>query len=99
VKRLVKAFEEVTGKPSRRGTYDRDGGIRALVALYAVGYMPSDLERAIRAVVASDWWTKDGAVRGLQSLSLEVIERAARASEVRPVASAPASRWAEVVNE
>ncbi len=99
VKRLVKAFEEATGKPSRRGAYDRDGGIRALVALYSVGYMPSDLERAIRATVASDWWTKDGVVRGLQSFSIEVVEQRGASVRVRPVAAAPASKWADVVNE
>lgn len=76
VQRLAEVLEECTGQRRPLAKYSRDGGVRAIVALYAAGFMPGDLERALRIVTKEPWWTRDGATRGLQSLSPEVVSRA-----------------------
>jgi hypothetical protein len=57
-------------------TFDRDSGVRAIVALYAAGYSPGDLKRAATLAPKQEWWNKDGARRGLSTLTPEVVDRA-----------------------
>jgi hypothetical protein len=74
---VAEALCAAAGRPKRvLAGYDRDTGVRAVVALYAAGYAEEDLTRAARALPAQPWWTKDGARRGLSALTPEVVDRA-----------------------
>jgi len=83
VQRVGVAFEQATGQQRLLGRYSHDAGVKAIVVLYATGYMPSDLERAVRLAVAEPWWRADGAKRGLASLTPEVVARALQAAPAR----------------
>lgn len=96
VQRIGKVFEEATGHPRPLGPYHADGGVRAVVALFAVGLMPSDIERGVRLVVASGWWK--AATRGLQSLSIEVITRELSKASTAATSSS-ASKYATMVTD
>jgi hypothetical protein len=71
---LVAAFAKATGRGRGVSAYDRDGGVRALVALLAA----FDLETLLRAIpfaVKSPWWLEEPN-RPLACLSVTVIENA-----------------------
>lgn len=75
VERIAKALQDATGSKRLLARYAHDAGVKAVVVLYATGYMPSDLERAVRLVTVEPWWRADGAKRGLASLTPEVVAR------------------------
>jgi hypothetical protein len=56
--------------------YGRDSGVRAVVALYAAGYEQDALVRAATLAPRQEWWNKEGARRGLSTLTPEVVDRA-----------------------
>jgi len=71
------------GQKLRLGHYDRDNGVRAIVALYAAGFTPDDMETAARASAADPWFA-DRNKRALSSLTPEVVRRLlARAEKPR----------------
>lgn len=73
---VATALHEACGLGEVRvGSYARDSGVRAIVELFAAGYMPGDLVKACRLLPGDAWWGKDGARRGLASLSPEVVRR------------------------
>lgn len=76
---LVAAFAKATGRGRGVSAYDRDGGVRALVALLAA----FDLETLLRAIpfaVTSPWWLEEPN-RPLACLSMTVVENALSAAE------------------
>lgn len=76
VLKVATALHEACGLGEvRMATYARDSGVRAIVELFAAGYMPSDLVKAARLLPSDPWWSKDGSRRGLASLSAEVVRR------------------------
>lgn len=56
--------------------YGRDSGVRAVIALYAAGYEPDALVKAASLAPRQEWWNKEGARRGLSTLTPEVVDRA-----------------------
>jgi len=75
---LVAAFAKATGRSRGIVAYDRDGGVRALVALLAA----FDFETILRAIpfaVTSPWWLEEPN-RPLACLSPTVIENALSAA-------------------
>jgi hypothetical protein len=71
-------FREITAQPRLPvGQYHADSGLRAVVALYAADPPLSEavVHASMRRVVGSEYWRRNGAKRGLQSLTLEVIRR------------------------
>ena len=73
---VARALERSTGLPQQRlGQYDRDPGVRALVALYATGFTQRELERVAEIVPKQAWWSAPGKRLGLSSLSIEVVRR------------------------
>lgn len=89
---VAEALHQAAGLgPVRLGTYARDSGVRAVVELFAAGYMPSDLKDACRRVVGDPWWAKGDAKRGLSSLSPAVV-RAALAGGLTPAQQARVNR-------
>jgi hypothetical protein len=77
VRQVGEAFGRATGQTGiRLGPYSRDVGVRAIVALLATPYQPTELERAIRHLVTEPWWNAEGRSKGLSSLTPEVIRRA-----------------------
>lgn len=75
---LVAAFAKATGRSRGIVAYDRDGGVRALVALLA-GFDVETLLRAIPFAVTSPWWLEESH-RPLACLSATVIENALSAA-------------------
>lgn len=76
VLKVAAALHEACGLGEvRLATYARDSGVRAIVELFAAGYMPSDLVKAARLLPSDPWWSKEGSRRGLASLSAEVVRR------------------------
>lgn len=89
------ALTESAGQPQRRlGAYERDAGVRAVVALYAMGYTPGLLVAVARGVPTRKWWQQDGASRGLSSLTPEVV---ARELAVNPLAQPPSPAVAKAL--
>ncbi len=54
----------------------RDSGLRAILVLLAAGYPVADLEWVAANVPGQAWWRGGERVRGLGSLSVEVVSRA-----------------------
>lgn len=76
VVKVATALHEACGLGEvRMSVYGRDSGVRAIVELFAAGYMPSDLVKAARLLPSDPWWSKEGSRRGLASLSAEVVRR------------------------
>lgn len=71
---IAKAFAQATGIPRNVAAYDRDGGVRAAVALLAV-FEPEAILRAIPVATKTDWW-KAQPGRPLAHLSITVVEDA-----------------------
>lgn len=61
--------------PPKLGHYDRDSGVRAVVALYAQGYLKSDLMRVARLLPTRPFWNKPDCSRDLATLSPVVVRR------------------------
>jgi hypothetical protein len=65
------------GRPPRvLAGFDRDTGVRAVLALYAAGYDQAQLVKAARLAPKQPWWNREGARRGLSTLTPEVVDRA-----------------------
>lgn len=78
VEAVLDAFRQAVGNATLSfGRYDRDSGVRAAVEFFATDppLDTGDVVRAVRAVVASPWWTKGGVRRGLSSITTEVLRR------------------------
>jgi len=73
---VAQTFALAAGLPEQRlGEYDRDSGVRALVALYAAGFTQAELEHVAAVVPKQSWWSASGKRLGLSSLSIEVARR------------------------
>ena len=73
---VARAFANASGLPEPRlGKYERDSGVRALVALYATGFTQAELEHVATLVPRQPWWTQPGKRLGLSSLTIEVVRR------------------------
>jgi hypothetical protein len=74
----------------------RDSGLRAVLVLLSAGFPVADLEWVAANVPAQAWWRGGDRVRGLASLSVEVVsralaERSAPARAILPVRNHGAS--------
>jgi hypothetical protein len=85
VAEVVSEFVVCTGQNRRLARYSHDPGLKALVVLFAAGYSAPDVCRAVQVVTNERWWTKDGAKRGLASLSPEVVARALQGEQPGPL--------------
>jgi hypothetical protein len=73
---VAEALAEAAGQPQPTlGHYDRDSGVRAVVALYAQGYLKSDLLRVARALPTRPFWNRPECARDLATLSPVVVRR------------------------
>ncbi len=59
----------------------RDAGVRAVLTLYAAGWVPRDVERVARQLPREPGWAADGKRRGLSWLTPEVARRALAAAD------------------
>lgn len=74
--RVNAALAEATGsKPLPLGPPSRDAGTRALLVLFAAGFMPGDLVRAARRLPSEPGWAAEGRRRGLSWMTPEVVRR------------------------
>lgn len=79
----LRAFEGATG--TRRGfSGPTDRGLATIAGFYAAELTQEQVCAGIVAVVESDWWRKDGASRGLTSISIEVLNRALQSLQTKP---------------
>jgi hypothetical protein len=76
VKRITEAFARAVGRERRLAEFGRDSGLQAIVALLAAGNSVEDVEWAAGNVPRQAWWRTGGKIRGLASLSPEVVARA-----------------------
>ncbi len=75
---VISLYRGLTGQPNLPiGRYDKDGGLRAVVALFSTEpEIPiDDIHAALRRLVSSEYWRRVGIKRGLQGLTIEVIRR------------------------
>ena len=83
---VAQAFARASGLPEQcLGEHGGDPGVRSILALYAAGFTPIELERVAEFVPKQAWWRARS--NGLSSLSAEVVRRnlsAAMASELSP---------------
>ncbi len=75
-RRIAEAFGSAVGCARPLSEMARDSGLRAIVVLLAAGYSVPDLEWIAANVPKQAWWRRGDRVRGLGSLSVEVVSRA-----------------------
>jgi hypothetical protein len=74
---VAEALARAAGqKRPRLGELQRDAGVRAVLGHLADGWPPDELAALAGAIGRSKWWRDGGAVRGLSSLTAEVLRRA-----------------------
>jgi hypothetical protein len=86
-RRIAEAYGHATGNPRPLSELPRDSGLRAVLVLFAAGYSVADVEWVAANVPGQTWWRGGERVRGLGSLSVEVVARALaeRNAPLRPV--------------
>lgn len=93
-RKIGAAYSRAIGSERPLSEMARDSGLRAIVVLLAAEYSVSDLKWIAGNVPKQAWWRSGDRVRGLGSLSIEVVSRAlgerdgpsARPSAVRRIA-------------
>jgi len=83
-RRIAEAFGRAVGCDRPLSEIARDSGLRAVVVLLAAGYSVADLEWIAANVPKQAWWRRGDRVRGLGSLSVEVVSRALGERDARP---------------
>src|SRR6187431_2894845 len=83
-RRIAEAFGTAVGCHRPLSELAGDSGLRAIVALLAAGYSVADLEWIAANVPKQAWWRRGDRVRGLGSLSVEVVSRALGERDARP---------------
>ena len=83
-RRIAEAFGTAVGCDRPLSEFARDSGLRAIVVLLAAGYSVADLEWIAANVPKQAWWRRGDRVRGLGSLSIEVVSRALGERDARP---------------
>ena len=83
-RRIAEAFGTAVGCDRPLSEMARDSGLRAIVVLLAAGYSVADLEWIAANVPKQAWWRRGDRVRGLGSLSVEVVSRALAERDARP---------------
>ena len=73
---IAEAYGRATGNARPLSELPRDSGLRAILVLLAAGYTVADVEWVAANVPAQAWWRGGERVRGLASLSVEVVARA-----------------------
>ena len=89
-RRIAEAFGTAVGCDRPLSEIARDSGLRAVVVLLAAGYSVADLEWIAANVPKQAWWRRGDRVRGLGSLSVEVVSRALGERDARPRSISPA---------
>jgi hypothetical protein len=75
-RRIAEAYGRATGNPRPLSELQRDSGLHAVLVLFAAGYSVADVEWVAGNVPVQAWWRAGERVRGLGSLSVEVVARA-----------------------
>lgn len=90
-RRIAEAYGRATGNARPLSEMQRDSGLRAVLVLFAAGYSVADVEWVAANVPTQAWWRGGERVRGLGSLSVEVVARALeeRNTVIRATSSAP----------
>ena len=83
-RRIAEAFGRAAGCDRPLSEIARDSGLRAIVVLLAAGYSVTDLEWIAANVPKQAWWRRGDRVRGLGSLSIEVVSRALGERDASP---------------
>ena len=83
-RRIAQAFGMAVGSDRPLSEITHDSGLRAIVVLLAAGYSVADLEWIAANVPKQAWWRRGDRVRGLGSLSVEVVSRALGERDARP---------------
>ena len=87
--RIAAAFGAAVGCDRPLSEIGRDSGLRAIVVLLAAGYSVPDLEWVAANVPKQAWWRQGDRVRGLGSLSVEVVSRALGERDAQPRTFSP----------
>lgn len=74
-RRIAEAYGRASGNVRPLSELQRDSGLRAILLLFAAGYAVADLEWVAANVPRQAWWRAGERVRGLGSLSVEVVAR------------------------
>ena len=75
-RRIAEAYGRATGNLRPLSELQRDSGLRAILVLFAAAYSVADVEWVAANVPGQAWWRAGQRVRGLGSLSVEVVARA-----------------------
>jgi hypothetical protein len=75
-RKIAEAYGRATRGARPLSELRRDSGLRAVLVLFAAGYSVTDVEWVAANVPGQAWWRGGERVRGLGSLSVEVVSRA-----------------------
>jgi hypothetical protein len=75
-RKIAEAYGRATGSVRPLSELPRDSGLRAALVLFAAGYSVADVEWVAANVPGQAWWRGGERIRGLGSLSVEVVARA-----------------------
>jgi hypothetical protein len=75
-RKIAEAYGRAIGSERPLSELARDSGLRAVLVLLAAEYSVPDLEWIASNVPKQAWWRSGNRVRGLGSLSIEVVSRA-----------------------
>ncbi len=75
-RKIAEAYSRAIGSERPLSEVARDSGLRAILVLLAAEYSVPDLEWIADNVPKQAWWRSGDRVRGLGSLSIEVVSRA-----------------------
>jgi hypothetical protein len=83
-RKIAEAYGRAVGSVRRLSEIARDSGLRAVLVLLSAGFPVPDLEWVAANVPAQAWWRGGDRVRGLASLSVEVVSRALAERDAPP---------------
>jgi hypothetical protein len=89
-RKIAEAYGGAVGRARPLSEMARDSGLRAILVLLAAGYPVADLEWVAANVPVQASWRSGERVRGLGSLSVEVVSRALAQRNAAPRPSVPA---------
>jgi hypothetical protein len=75
-RRIAEGYGRAIGSERPLSELARDSGLRTILVLLAAEYSEQDLEWIVSNVPKQAWWRSGNRVRGLGSLSIEVVSRA-----------------------
>jgi hypothetical protein len=96
---IAAAYGYATGSRRPLSELQRDRGLRAIVELLAAGFAVEDVTWVASSVPHRPWWRSGERIRGLGSLSIEVVSRAIAERDAPPRPTLAKTRGSSMSDE